>query len=226
MANGLLALAGGNAVQNPYSLLNQGVSRTNNGIVNAGAVSTAAEDQNKGGLIGGIGYLGEKLGVGFVSSVEGIWDYAAGGIARLIGTFGSDAANKWAEEQIANDWFGDWYSHPEEWYNPSKGWQMAGDVAGGIGTSLPGIVTVAAAGLLSGGTLAPAAAAVIGGSTAGLGAAGRATKEAYQQTGKLGGKEFGYGALVGVTEGAIEGISGAIGAGSGVAIKAITKQFG
>ena len=43
---------------------------------------------------------------------------------------------------------------------------------------------------------------------------------------KLGGKEFGYGALVGITEGAVEGISAGIGAGTGQVVKNISKSFG
>ena len=74
--------------------------------------------------------------------------------------------------------------------------------------------------------MSPVAATLIAGSIAGLGAAGRATKEAYDQTGELTGKEFGYGALVGVTEGAIEGVSSAIGAGTGAVVKSISKSFG
>ena len=121
------------------------------------------------------------------------------------------------------------YNHADEWFNPSEGWQFVGDVAGGIGTSLPAIAGVAAGAAIayfSGGTLTPVAASLIAGSIAGLGAAGRATKEAYDQTGELGGKEFGYGALVGVTEGAIEGVSSAIGAGTGAVVKSISKSFG
>ena len=48
--------------------------------------------------------------------------------------FGYD---EWAERQFANDWVN--YSHADEWYNPSDGWKIAGDVAGGIGSSLPAI---------------------------------------------------------------------------------------
>ena len=98
-----------------------------------------SQSYNNDGFLGGLGYLGEKVAVGFMSSIEGIWDYAAGGLAKLFG------ADDWAEQQFANDWFGDWYSHPEEWYNPSGGWQTAGDIAGGIGTSLPAIASVVAA---------------------------------------------------------------------------------
>lgn len=177
--------------------------------------------KNQGGFFGGIGYAFEKLGLGFLSSIEGIWDYTAGGLAKLFG------ADEWAEQQFANDWVN--YGHADEWFNPSEGWQFVGDVAGGIGTSLPAIATVVAAGAIavaSGGTLSPVAAALISGAVAGLGAAGNATKQAYRETGELGGKEFGYGALVGITEGAVEGLSAGIGAGTGQIVKGISKSFG
>lgn len=177
--------------------------------------------KNNGGFFGGIGYAFEKIGLGFLSGIEGIWDYTAGGLAKLFG------ADDWAEQQFANDWVN--YNHADEWFNPSEGWKVAGDVAGGIGTSLPAIAGVVAGGAIayfSGGTLSPLAAGMIAGSIAGLGAAGRATKEAYDQTGELGGKEFGYGALVGVTEGTIEGVSSLIGAGTGAVVKNVAKSFG
>lgn len=180
-----------------------------------------AKTQNNGGFFGGVGYFLEKIGLGFLSGIEGIWDYAAGGLAKLFG------ADDWAEQQFANDWVN--YNHADEWFNPSDGWKTAGDVAGGIGTSLPALAGVAVAGgiaYLSGGTLAPVAAGLISASIAGLGAAGRATKEAYDQTGELGGKEFGYGALVGATEGVIEGVSAGIGVGTGQIVKGISKSFG
>ena len=179
------------------------------------------EQKDNGGFLGGIGYSLEKIGLGFLSGIEGIWDFAAGGLAKLFG------ADDWAEQQIANDWVN--YNHADEWFNPSEGWQVVGDVAGGIGTSLPAMAGVAAAGIAtaaSGGTLAPVAATLIAGGISGLGAAGRATKEAYDQTGELTGKEFGYGALSGFTEGAIEGVSTLIGAGTGAAVKGIAKSFG
>ena len=98
-------------------------------------------EQNNGGFFGGIGYALEKVGLGFLQSIEGIWDYTAGGIAKLFG------ADDWAEQQFSNDWVN--YSHAEDWFNPSKGWQFVGDVAGGIGTSLPAIATVATAALIA-----------------------------------------------------------------------------
>lgn len=183
---------------------------------------TEEEEKNVGGLLGGIGYLGEKVAVGTVSSLEGISDYTFSGLAKL---FGNDA---WAEEIIANDWFGDWYSHPEEWFNPGKGWQVAGDVAGGIGTSIPAMAATVGAAIATGGASALVqAGAGFGASflTSGLGAAGRATKEAYDQTGKLTGKEFGYGALSGATEGGLEGLTNLIGVGTGAVVKSLTKSL-
>lgn len=176
---------------------------------------------NNGGFLGGIGYSLEKLGLGFISSIEGIWDYTAGGLAKLFG------ADDWAEQQFANDWVN--YNHADEWFNPSDGWKFVGDVTGGIGTSLPAIAATVAAGAIavaSGGTLTPVAAALISATVAGLGAAGNATKQAYRETGQLTGKEFGYGALVGITEGAVEGISAGIGMGTGQIVKGISKSFG
>lgn len=174
--------------------------------------------KNKGGFLGGLGYLGEKLAVGAMQSIEGIWDYSAGGIADLFG------ADDWAEKQMNKDWFGDWYSHPDEWFNPEGGWKTAGDVAGGIGSSLPAIGAAAlAAGITvaTGGTASPVAVGLVSAAVAGLGAAGTATKEAYRESGELTGKEWGYGALVGGTEAAIEYATAGIGAGGGKAIKAL-----
>jgi hypothetical protein len=181
-----------------------------------------SQSYNNGGFLGGLGYLGEKVAVGFMSSIEGIWDYAAGGLAKLFG------ADDWAEQQFANDWFGDWYSHPEEWFNPSGGWQTAGDIAGGIGTSLPAIASVVAAAAIayfSGGTLSPVAAGLIGAGVAGFGAAGTSTKQAYKESGQLTGKEFGYGALTGFTEGALEGVTTALSMGTGQVINSVAKSF-
>lgn len=207
----------------------EGVSAT--GATNSPTLTPSGEKtKNNGGILGGIGYVGEKLAVGVVSSLEGMTDYVGSGFAKL---FGND---EWAEEIIKTDWFGDWYSHPEEWFNPDKGWQFAGDVAGGIGTSLPAIgaaVGTAAAVVATGGAAGVAIApgvvsAASGGAsflTAGLGAAGRSTKEAYEESGELTGKEYGYGALTGITEGGIEAVSNIIGMGSGALVKNISKSF-
>lgn len=166
------------------------------------------EKENNGGFFGGLGYTVAKLGTGAFSILEGIWDYTAGGIADLFG------ADEWAEEQFANNIAGRWNQELDEWYNPSNGWRVAGDVASGIGNSLVGVAAVAGAAAIayfSGGSLAPWAASLIAGTVMGVGAAGSATSEAYAKTGELGAKEYGYGALVGATEGVLEGVTGAAG---------------
>lgn len=185
------------------------------------------QEQNKpkdnGGFFGGIGYAFEKLGLGFLQSIEGIWDFTAGGLADLFG------AHDWAEQQMANDWVN--YGHADEWYNPSDGWRVVGDVAGGVGTSVPALASIAVGAAItyfSGGAASPIAVQLITGATAGLiaglGAAGTATKEAYKETGQLTGKEWGYGALSGFTEGAMEGVTDAIGFGAGTIVKNFTAS--
>ncbi len=170
-----------------------------------------------------LGYAFEKLGLGFLQSIEGIWDFTAGGLADLFG------AHDWAEQQMANDWVN--YGHADEWYNPSDGWRVVGDVAGGVGTSVPALASIAVGAAItyfSGGAASPIVVQLITGATAGLiaglGAAGTATKEAYKETGQLTGKEWGYGALSGFTEGAMEGVTDAIGFGAGTIVKNFTAS--
>lgn len=167
------------------------------------------EPKDNGGFFGGLGYLGEKLAVDLVSSLEGAVDYVGSGFAKLIGN------DKWAEEIISEDWFGDWYSHPEEWFNPSDGWKIAGDVAGGIGTSIPAL----GIGIVTHGAALPTFAA------AALPAAGRSTQKAYKKTGELGIQEFGYGLASGTVEGGLETVTNLIGMGTGTLIKSFSKSF-
>ena len=189
----------------------------------AGTSVSAVSGNNNGGLLGGSAYLNEKMALGFLSSVEGIWDYTAGGIAKLFG------ADQWAERQFVNDWVN--YNHADEWFDPGKGWQIAGDVAGGIGTSLPSIAAAGGAAALTvatGGAAAPAAIKLLSVSVAplvaGLGAAGNATKSAYQKTGELGLREFGYGALSGATEAGVEALTAGIGTGTGRIVSSLSKK--
>ena len=164
----------------------------------------------------GAGYLGSKVGAGFMQSVEGIWDFAAGGIADVVG------ADAWAEKQFANDWFGEWYQTAGKKYNVSdnKGWQTAANVAGAIGSALPTIAATVIAGIVTGGAGAPVVASAL---TAGTSAAGGATKDAYKETGKLGAKEYGYGLLSGTVEAGLEAVTGGVGGVASTIGKAVGK---
>ncbi|MCD8309438.1 MAG: hypothetical protein LUD19_06250, partial [Clostridia bacterium] len=184
---------------------------------NSTTVTEESKSTNNGGILGGIGYTLEKVGLGVLQSLEGIWDYAASGLAKLFG------ADDWAEEQVATDWVN--YNHADEWYNPSSGWQVAGDVASGIGTSIPAIAAVVGATVISGGTLTPTAATLVSSTVAGLSAAGSSLKEAYQETGELGGKEYAYATASGVMEGVIEGFEDIAGFGTGTVIDNIATTF-
>ena len=183
----------------------------------------------------GVGYFFEKVGLGALRGIEGIVDFTAGGIADL---FGADA---WAERRVANDWVN--YDHADEWYQPRNGFErFMGDLGGGIGSTLPALAAVAlgaAITYVTGGAGAGAGAAVAGAGTAGLSTAmsmlisgattlyssgGIALAEAYKETGELTGKEWGYAALSGGTEGAIEAISAGIGVGTGKLIKQFSKS--
>lgn len=190
----------------------QGVAKTQPAINQfQQAISTKnREENNRGGFFGGIGYVSEKLGLGLLRSIEGIWDFAAGGIADLLG------ADAWAERQFKNDWVN--YNHADEWYNPGSGWKLAGDVTGGIGTSVPAL----AVNFIPGLGQAASAAATFG--VASTSAAGSNISDAVKQTGKLTGKEWGYGALSGATEGTLETVTNVIGAGATSVIKSFGKN--
>ena len=181
----------------------------------SGAFDSPARANNQGS---GLLYTIERVGLGAFSMLEGIWDYTAGGIAKIFG------ADEWAEAQIANNISGRALNDITEAYNPSKAMQVVGDIAGGVGNSVPAMAAVAAAGAIayfSGGTLSSVSAGIIAGVTAGLGAAGMGVTSAYEKTGELGGKEFLYGTISGTTEGALEGLTGAAGK---VGAKLFAKQ--
>lgn len=167
---------------------------------------TPAEEQNKGGFLGGIGYGLEKLGLGIVRGLEGVADYIVAGGADL---FGQD---EYAEKVMTDNWMN--YNHADEWYNPSEGWQTVGDITGSIGQMLP---SVAAAAI-------PYVGPALSTGMFMTSAAGNAVSEAAKESGELGGKEWLYGSLSGAAEGAVEKVSGGIG-GSKIG-QVLGKQLG
>lgn len=199
------------SIQNRIEELNR-LSQKAGGVMytNQDDVPTVKEQNSGSGAL----YALEKAGLGLLKGVEGATDFIVGGIGALFG------ADEFAENLMKNDWVN--YSHAEEWYNPGEGWQLAGDIAGGVGSMLPSIaITVATAG--AGGAVA-AAGATAGTAQVVSSAAGQATSEKVKESGQLTGKEWAYGAASGALEGAIEKASGGI-AGS-KAGKVFGKQFG
>lgn len=180
-----------------------------------GKKTTKSTQKNRGGVIGGAEYLGTQFGAGIIGVGEGLYDFVVGGVADLIGQ--DEYTKRLMEDQVA----GKIQQKAAEKYNPSKGMQFAGEVAGGLGqTALYAGIGIATggAGLASFGTIA-------------LGAGGQAVQQAYQKTGKLGAKEWTYGALSGTAEGMLEnmwGVSGKIASrlgGTAVAKTAVREGF-
>ena len=146
---------------------------------------------NNGDFWSGLGYLGQKIYGGTVGAVEGVWDFVAGGIAEITGN------HQWAQEQFNNDWIN--YEDPDNWFDPDGAWEFFGDVASGIGNSLPAL----GVGLATGGLgFLPMLGTTFGMSF--LSAGGNAVKEATKEQGELNQEAWGYGALVGLLEGGIE----------------------
>jgi gas vesicle protein len=151
-------------------------------------------------------YVLEKLGLGVMRGIEGLSDYVVGGVGDLFG------ADEFAERLMKNDWVN--YGHADEWFNPGKGWQFAGDVASGVGNMLPSI----------GLSFIPGVGAAVG-TTQFIGSAmGQATSEAVKKTGDLSGNEWLYGTASGALEGLIEKATGGIGGSQ--AGKVLGKQVG
>ncbi|MBQ5930596.1 MAG: hypothetical protein IIX02_07380, partial [Clostridia bacterium] len=208
-------------IKNELARIRGGAVAQAGGIVNTPKITysktdTQDEDKNRGRLLGGLGYLGHKLGLGVVQGVEGISDFIVGGVADLFG------ADEFADNIMKNDWTN--YSAAEEWFNPGEGWQFAGDVAQGVGGMLPAIAVTAGITVASGGTAVPLAAQIAGSTVFGLQAAGQSTSEAVKESGTAGGKEWLYGIGSGALEAGIEALSGGIGGTQ--AGKVIGKKVG
>lgn len=158
---------------------------------------TAEENkpENTGGLLGGIGYTLGRVGLGALRGLEGIWDFAVGGIADLFG------ADEWAYEQATESPFDDLTTELDAWYNPSEFMQFAGDVGAGVGQMLPSVAVAAI----------PGAGPALSTAMFTTSAAGMGVSDAAKTTGELGAKEWLYGGASGAVEGAIEKVSGGIG---------------
>ncbi len=166
--------------------------------------------KNNGGFASGLKYLGTKLAEGTVSSVEGFVDFLASATAEGLDALGVEGAEEWAEKQLQQTWMN--YNDADEWYNPGTGWQIAGEVAKGMGNSIPAILI----GSFTGGA-GLALSTVYTFASAG----GNSLKEAYDETGKLGSDEWGFGLASGGLEAGLEFGGDLLGVGSGYAKRRI-----
>ena len=181
-------------------------------------ISTIDMGENNGSAAG---YLAQSAGIGLAGLFEGIGDFTTGTIYQLAGD------REYAKYLHDRDVTGGWQQDLNRSYNPSKGMQVAGDVAAGIGQALPSVAISIGAGLATGGV--STAIQVGGGVLMGAAYAGRGITSAVQKTGELGLKENAYGVLTGASEAVTDALLGGtqkagkmlVGAG-----KAATKSAG
>lgn len=188
-------------------------------------IKTNEDRQNTGDPLA---YLGEKLGGGFTRFFEGAVDFATGVPSYAIGALtGNQNLTEFAKNTFQNDWFD--YEAADRRFNPSQGWKIAGDVAAGIGNSLPTMgITFGIGSLANAAGLAVSQKALQGISYAVLGAsaAGGGVSEAVKKTGNLGWSEIAYGALSGAVEAGTEAFGGEVlNAGTGAITKNIAAHF-
>lgn len=154
---------------------------------------TRVDVQNRGGLLGGLGYLGGSLLAGIGGVGEGIADLFTAAGAAIGGDF------EYAKYVFKDNNVGEWHESITESYNPGNVMKFFGDVTHGIGQSsvfllnaIPGLGQLGTAAFFAG--------------TASQGISGAAAK-----TGDVGFGEVAYGVLSGGVEAGLEALGGGMG---------------
>ena len=164
--------------------------------------SSSAGRKNKGGLLGGLGYVGGSIAAGIGGIGEGILDLGAAGIALLGGD------KEYAKYVFKDNVVGDWHQSLTEDYNPGKVMQFIGDVGQGLGQSATMLIPY------------------VGVPAFFLGVGSQGISGAAEKTGDVGFKEVAYGATTGAIEGTLEWALGAAGQGAKSIASAIAKRGG
>ena len=146
-------------------------------------------EKNKGGLKGAVGYIAGRAGTDFLRVGEGVVDAALVPVDLLTGNV-EQAKSRFLDSPVDA-----MRERLEEEYNPGKGMQFVGEIAGGIGQSV-------GYGLIS--AIPYAGKPMMYSSIVEQG-----ISSAAEQTGKVGLKEIAYGATVGAVEGTLESKLGA-----------------
>lgn len=202
MASGLASIGKRRALEKVRERAQE--SKTASGLASIGKRSD--DEKNRGGLIGGIGYVAGSLGLGLAGVGEGVLDIATAAADLTRGN------TDMAKYRFLDNRVGQAQQRLREDYNPGAVMEFAGDVASGIGQSSVFLLDAVAPGVGTGLFFA--------------GVGGHGISSAAQQTGDVGWKELGYGAASGATEALLEK---ALGAGSKVAGKlgaSITRRAG
>lgn len=168
------------------------------GYINA----SASKEKNRGGLLGGLGYVGGRLGLGAAGVVEGVGDILSAGADLLSGD------TEMAKYRFKNNETAELTEKLDETYNPGMIMRGAGDVASGIGGSLTFMIPYA------------------GPYLAAAGYTGMGISSAAEKTGDVGLKELGYGAASGALEFGLEALTGGAGKAAKNIGASITRKLG
>lgn len=158
---------------------------------------------------------------GAYGTLENFSDTVIGGAASILGNITNNQKIKdYATKVMSNDLV-DMKKIAENNYDYSKGWQNAMELSQGLGN----LATQIGVGVATGG-LGKIGASLASSAFIGTSAMGGGVKEALNDTGTLGGKEWGYGALNGALEFGTEALTAGIGkVGVGTA-KAVNTMIG
>lgn len=163
------------AYQNAGLKKNRLTKRTGQARVSA-YVRDDKSDKNRGGILGGAGYIAGSLGLGAAGVAEGIGDLVSAGADLIRGD------TDMAKYRFLDNQTGEAQQRLVEAYNPGTIMKGAGDVASGIGSSLTFMIPY------------------VGPYLAGAGYVGMGISSAAEQTGDVGMNEITYGALTGGSE--------------------------
>ena len=157
------------------------------------------KSKNKGGVLGGLGYLGGSFAAGVAGVGEGVIDAVLALGADLTGN------HDFAEYVFKNNVIGDWHEDISEDYNPTGVMQFFGDVMSGIGQSSYFLIPYAGAPLFFTGVIS------------------QGISGAAEKTGDVGVKEAAYGLTTGAVEGGLEMVFGGMAKAGKTLLSGITK---
>ena len=166
------------------------------------------EKKNKGGVVGGAGYLLGSAAAGVAGVGEGIVDLGLALGADLTGN------HRLAEYVFKDNVVGDWHADITEEYNPDSVMKFGGDVAHGLGQSSWFLLS-----------LIPGA-QWLGPTVFGTGMVGQGISSAAEVTGDVGVKEAAYGVTTAALETGLEVALGGMGKAAKVGIGAAAKKTG
>lgn len=189
------------AYQNAGLKKNRLTKRTGGERVSA-YVRDDKSDKNRGGILGGAGYMAGSLGLGAVGVAEGIGDLVSAGADLIRGD------TDMAKYRFLDNQTGEAQQRLQERYNPGTIMKGAGDVVSGVGNSLIYMIPYA------------------GPYLAGAGYVGMGISSAAEYTGDVGKNEITYGTLTGASEFLMDMFLGGAGKAAKNIGASITRKVG